>query len=53
MAEKNILIADDDESIQELLVELLKGEGYRLFLASNGKEAVKIVENNPITVPHQ
>lgn len=48
MAEKNILIADDDERIQKMIVELLRDEGYRFFLASNGKEAVEIAGNNPI-----
>ncbi|MBU0734937.1 MAG: response regulator, partial [Proteobacteria bacterium] len=48
MPEKNILIADDDESIQRLFVEILKDEGYRIFQASNGKEAVEIAGKNPI-----
>ena len=48
MPEKNILIADDDESIQRLFVEILKDEGYRIFLASDGKEAIEIVRKNPI-----
>ena len=48
MPEKNILIADDDESTQRLFVEIFKDEGYRIFLASDGKEAVEIAGKNPI-----
>ena len=48
MPKKNILIADDEEDIRKLLVRVLKSEGYRFFLAENGKEAVDIAKNNPI-----
>ena len=48
MPKKNILIADDEESIRKLLVRVLKSKGYRFFLAENGKEAVDIAKNNPI-----
>ncbi len=45
---KNILIADDEKSMRDLLSNALKREGYRCFTASNGMEAVKIVKNNEI-----
>jgi len=48
MPEKNILIADDDKSIQKMFVKLLMNEGYRIFLASDGIEAVEVVRNNRI-----
>ncbi|MBC8178454.1 MAG: response regulator [Desulfobacteraceae bacterium] len=48
MAQKNILIADDDEVVLELLVRVAESEGYRCYTASNGADAVEIAKNNPI-----
>jgi PAS domain S-box-containing protein len=48
MPEKNILIADDDQEILDILKEMIQREGYRVFLASNGKEAVEAIKINPI-----
>ena len=35
----DILIVDDDRSIQDLVTEILKIEGYTFHIASSGKEA--------------
>ena len=48
MPEKNILIADDEELIRKMVIKLLKDEDYRLFEASNGKDALEVVQNRPI-----
>jgi len=48
MPEKNILIADDDQEILDILKEIIQREGYKVFLASNGKEAVEAIKINPI-----
>ena len=48
MPEKNILIADDEPSIRNMILKLLKDEDYRLFEASDGKEAVEVVQNRSI-----
>lgn len=40
---KSILIIEDDVSIRELLVELLESEGYKVFSAENGLEALSIL----------
>jgi two-component system response regulator (stage 0 sporulation protein F) len=45
---KKILIADDEMSIRLLYSEELKEEGYEVYLASNGKEALEIVEKVPL-----
>ena len=37
---KKILVVEDDQSIRELLVELLETEGYSVSSANNGKEAL-------------
>jgi len=48
MPEKNILIADDDQVILDILKEIIQREGYRVFLTSNGKQAVEAIKINPI-----
>jgi two-component system alkaline phosphatase synthesis response regulator PhoP len=41
--QKKILIADDNENIREALTYLLEDEGYKLWLAKDGAEALKQV----------
>lgn len=43
---KKILIVEDDNSIRELLVELLQSEGYEVASAVNGLEGLKYLQNN-------
>ncbi|MFD1884327.1 response regulator [Paenibacillus wenxiniae] len=46
MEQKKILIVDDQNGIRLLLVELFSNEGYEMFQAANGKEALQIVEQH-------
>jgi CheY-like chemotaxis protein len=41
---KRILIVEDDNSIRELLVELLQSEGYEVNAAVNGLEGLKYLQ---------
>jgi len=43
----NLLIVDDQSGIRGLLYEVFRSEGYRLFLASGGREAVTLAQQNP------
>ena len=43
MAEK-VLVVDDEDHIRELLADFLAGEGYKVILASNGKEAIDLAK---------
>lgn len=45
---RNILVVDDNEDIRNLLSLVLQKEGYVVFLAPNGTEAIEIVKNNKI-----
>ena len=45
MEAKKILIADDNENIREALTYLLEDEGYKLWMAKDGVEALKEVRN--------
>jgi CheY-like chemotaxis protein len=42
---KKILIADDNENIRDALAYILEGEGYRLWMAKDGAEALRKVKS--------
>ncbi len=43
-----VLYAEDEQDIRENIVEILKDEGFEVFEAENGKEAVEVfLENKP------
>ena len=44
----NILVVDDEVRIRDLLGAYLTKEGYNIFYASNGKEALDIFKDNII-----
>ncbi len=44
----NILVCDDDKEIVEAISIYLKNEGYNIFKAFNGLEALEAAENNEI-----
>jgi CheY-like chemotaxis protein len=43
--EKVILVVEDEPGLAFIFSEILQGEGFVTHVASNGKEALKIVEN--------
>jgi DNA-binding response OmpR family regulator len=45
---KTILVVDDDEPIRTLIKEELTDEGYRVLTASNARDGIKLVENEPL-----
>jgi DNA-binding response OmpR family regulator len=44
----NILVCDDDKEICDAITIYLENEGYKVFKASNGLEALEVVEDNVI-----
>lgn len=44
----NILVCDDDKEILDALTIYLTNEGYKVYKASNGLEALKIIEESEI-----
>jgi CheY-like chemotaxis protein/nitrogen-specific signal transduction histidine kinase len=44
--QKNVLIVDDEESFREVLKCVLDGEGYRLYEAATGREAIAKLETD-------
>lgn len=43
---RSILLVDDEPAMQELGKELLEDEGYSVFVASNGEEAIDLYKKN-------
>ena len=41
---KKILVVDDEEHMRQLFKEELTEEGYQVFLAADGAEAIKMVD---------
>ncbi|WP_195574717.1 response regulator transcription factor [Paenibacillus sp. 1001270B_150601_E10] len=48
MSRETILLVDDEKEIIELMEIYLKNEGYALYKASNGLEALHILENHEV-----
>lgn len=46
MVKDKILVADDEKSMREFLDIMLKKEGYKVTLASNGEEVMKLIEKD-------
>jgi two-component system, response regulator, stage 0 sporulation protein F len=45
---KTILVVDDDEAIRTLLQEELEEDGYKVIIATNARDALKIVAAEPL-----
>ncbi len=48
MLKEKILVADDEKSMREFLEIMLRKEGYRVSLASNGEEVLKLLEKDVV-----
>ena len=46
MLKDKILVADDEKSMREFLDIMLRKEGYKVSLASNGEEVLKLIEKD-------
>ncbi len=46
--DEKILIVDDDEKIRNLISIYLENEGFRIIKASDGLEALKVLEKEPV-----
>jgi putative two-component system response regulator len=45
-----VLVADDLKENREMLAALLRSEGYRVFLAEDGEEALELLATGPIDI---
>ena len=61
MASEKVLIVDDEPDIREILELLLNSNGYEVFSAADGKNAMEILKENPsidlmildVMMPHE
>jgi two-component system response regulator MprA len=42
-----ILVVEDEPDLREVMVGILEGEGYRAIAASDGQDALRVLESNP------
>ena len=47
---ETILIVEDDEMVRNFTVRVLKGLGYRILIAADGQEAIRISEDHEETI---
>lgn len=44
------LVVDDEPRLRQVLVHLMRKDGFRCFEASNGAEAIELLERQPVTL---
>jgi len=47
---QSLLIVDDEDMIRRALVRALKSEGYQIFTASSGEQALLLLEREPVAM---
>ncbi len=47
MSAGSVLVVENEEPIRDLLQRVLAGEGYQVFVASDGTEAVRLAQEHP------
>ena len=45
---QNVLIAEDETKLREIVVKYLKKEGYNVFEAEDGEKALEVFKENPL-----
>lgn len=45
-----ILVVDDEENLREICADALQEEGYQVFMAGDGKEALSLIAKNEIDI---
>ena len=45
---QNVLIAEDETKLREIVVKYLKKEGYNVFEAEDGEKALEVFKDNPL-----
>ncbi|OYT74008.1 MAG: hypothetical protein CFK49_10310, partial [Armatimonadetes bacterium JP3_11] len=48
--QRHVLIVDDDDLVRETLHFVLEDGGYRVYAASSGAEALRLLEREPIDI---
>ena len=45
-----VLVVDDNQDVRDLVVHFLSSDGFQVFSASNGDDALAILKSNPINL---
>ena len=48
--EQKVLVVDDNQDVRDLVVHFLSSDGFHVFSASNGDEALAILKSNHINL---
>ena len=48
--EQNVLVVDDNQDVRDLVVHFLSSDGFHVFSASNGDEALAILKSNRVNL---
>ena len=46
----NILVAEDEDDLREILVSIFESEGSQVYAARDGNEAVEIINQHPVDI---
>ncbi len=47
---EKILVVDDNQDIRDLVVHILSADGFHVYTASNGEDALAILNSNPVNL---
>ncbi len=47
---EKILVVDDNQDIRDLVVHILSADGFHVYSASNGEDALAILNSNPVNL---
>lgn len=50
MEKESILVVDDDDGVREMLADFFEVLGYQAIVASNGREALNLLEEHPVSL---
>jgi response regulator RpfG family c-di-GMP phosphodiesterase len=48
--QRDCLIVDDEPRLRQVLIHLMRNDGFRCFEAGNGMEAIELLERQPVTL---
>lgn len=48
--EQNVLVVDDNQDVRDLVVHFLSSDGFHVFSASSGDEALAILKSNRVNL---
>ena len=45
---RTVMVVEDEEGVRDLVAEVLEGSGFRVIQASNGREAIRLAEQEAV-----